>query len=136
MIALQSSKFANCLSSYLLFAYYLICYLFIIFPGTPTDNPFAAHPTHIAQVGISVERLDVLSQQTPVVNSTPSNAATYAEFTQKMAENFFNFAGSFALTQAQMTVQPNETFVPFNVVEQWYNNTKRKMEMDPNWWKK
>ena len=106
------------------------------FLGTPTDNPFAAHPTHIAQVGISVERLDLLSQQTPVVNSTPSNAATYAEFTQKMAENFFNFAGSFALTQAQMTVQPNETFVPFNVVEQWYNNTKRKMEMDPNWWKK
>ena len=100
-----------------------------------TDNPFAPHPTHIAQIGISVERLDDLIQQTPVTQSTPSNVASLTEFAQKMAENFFNFVTSFALNQSQMTPQPNETFVPFSAVEQWYNNTKRKLDANPNWWK-
>ena len=110
---------------------YNVCML----TGSATDNPFAAHSTHIAQVGISVERLEILSQQTPVPNST-SNTNSFADFTRKMAENFFNFAGSFAISQSQMSPQPNETFVPFRIVEQWYDNTKRKLETDPNWWKK
>ncbi|XP_067936097.1 protein Hikeshi-like [Watersipora subatra] len=105
-------------------------------PGAATSNPFSAHSTHVAQVGISVESCEQLSQQTPVSGSTPSTANSYAEFTQKMAENFFNFAGSFAISQSQMSPQPNMTFVPFNVVEQWYNNMKRKLEVNPEWWKK
>lgn len=104
--------------------------------GAAVDNPFAPHPTHIAQIGISVERLDILAQQTPVASTTPSTVTTYTEFAQKMVENFFNFVASFAVSQAQMTPQPNETYIPFSAVEQWFTNTKRKLEANPNWWKR
>ncbi|KAF3830199.1 hypothetical protein GH733_001624 [Mirounga leonina] len=60
----------------------------------------------VAQIGISVELLDSLAQQTP--------------FTQKMLDNFYNFASSFAVSQAQMTPSPSEMFIPANVVLKWY----------------
>lgn len=104
--------------------------------GSAVDNPFASHSTHKAQVGISVERLQDMAQQTPVTNTSPSNVTTYTEFAQKMMENFLNFVTSFAVTQSQMTPQPSETFIPSSAIEQWYNNTKRKLEANPNWWKK
>ena len=41
------------------------------------------------------------------------------QFTQKMLDNFYNFASSFAVTQAQMTPNPSEAFIPANVVLKW-----------------
>lgn len=87
------------------------------------------------QIGISVEPLAQLAQQVPAANATPSNLNSFVEFTQKMLENFFNYASSFAVTQAQMTPQLNENFVPLSVIQQWYNNFQRKMTNDPNFWK-
>lgn len=103
--------------------------------GAVSDNLFGSHPTHIAQVGISVESIDELMQQTPASNTAPSTTSTFAEFTQKIVENFFNFVSSFAVSQSQMTPQPNETFIPSKAVEQWYNNTKSKLQTNPNFWK-
>jgi len=77
----------------------------------------------------------MLIQQTPASNTSPSSVATYTEFAQKMCENFFNFVQSFAVTQGQMSPQPTETFIPSKAVEQWYTNTKHKIEANPNWWK-
>ena len=37
------------------------------------------------------------------------------EFSSKMLESFYNYASSFAQTQAQMIPQPQETFVPLSV---------------------
>jgi hypothetical protein len=37
-----------------------------------------------------------------------------------MLDNFYNFASSFALSQAQMTPNPSEMFIPANVVLKWY----------------
>lgn len=99
-------------------------------------NPFAAHSTHVAQIGISIEQASELASLTPVASTSPSNVASYTEFAQRMIENFFNFVTSFALPQSQMTPQPNETFVPLSAVDQWCKNTKRKMDANPNWWKK
>ena len=42
------------------------------------------------------------------------------QFTQKMLDNFYNFASSFAVSQAQMTPSPSEMFIPANVVLKWY----------------
>lgn len=39
-----------------------------------------------------------------------------------MLDNFYNFASSFAVTQAQMTPNPSEAFIPANVVLKWYGN--------------
>jgi len=88
-----------------------------------------------AQIGISVEPLDQLAQQTPASQSIPSSLNTFVEYTQKMLENFFNFASSFAITQTQMTPNPSESFVPLSVVQRWYENYQRKMANDPNFWK-
>lgn len=41
---------------------------------------------------------------------------SFFQFTQKMLDNFYNFASSFAVTQAQMTPNPSEAFIPANVV--------------------
>ncbi|CAO2613849.1 Protein Hikeshi [Lemmus lemmus] len=60
----------------------------------------------VAQIGISVELLDSLAQQTPVGSAA-------------MLDNFYNFASSFALSQAQMTPNPSEMFIPANVVLKW-----------------
>lgn len=108
-------------------------------PEERVQNPFlmdASGTTHTgAQIGISIEPLDQLAQQTPACNSTPSNLNTFVEYTQKMLENFFNFASSFARTQAEMTPNLSESFVPLSVVQRWYENYQRKMAHDPNFWK-
>lgn len=108
----------------------------LLISGVTAGSAFASHSTHIAQIGISVEALGDLQQQTPVVSTAASKASGYAEFAQQMIENFVNYASSFAISQSQMTQQPNVSFIPFQIVEQWYVNTKRKMEVNPNWWKK
>ena len=53
-----------------------------------------------------------------------------------MLENFVNFSMSFAVTQAEMTPNPQETFVPMSTVQKWYANFERKLAADPNFWKK
>ncbi|KAK7802322.1 hypothetical protein U0070_020717 [Myodes glareolus] len=60
----------------------------------------------VAQIGISVELLDSLAQQTPV--------------------------GSAA---AQMTPNPSEMFIPANVVLKWYENFQRRLAQNPLFWK-
>jgi hypothetical protein len=76
-----------------------------------------------------------LAQQTPVAETTTKMMTSFAEFTTKMLENFYNYASSFSVTQAQMTPQPNETFVPLSVVQKWFENFQRKMQINPNFWR-
>ena len=90
---------------------------------------------HIAKIGISVEPLDQLSQQTPATNTTASSVSTFMEFTTKMLENFYNYASSFSLMQSQMTPNPSETYVPLSTLQTWFNNFQRKLQHDPNFWK-
>ncbi|NXE10180.1 HIKES protein, partial [Lophotis ruficrista] len=91
--------------------------------GKGSQHPFGAMnlpqtPT-VAQIGISVELLENLAQQTPVASAAVSSVDSFTEFTQKMLDNFYNFASSFAVTQAQMTPNPSEAFIPANVVLKW-----------------
>ena len=90
----------------------------------------------VAQIGISLEPLAQLAQQTPVANAAPSTLNSFVQFTQTMLENFVNYATSFSIAQAQMTPNPNENFVPMSVVQKWYSMFERKLASDPNFWKK
>lgn len=57
---------------------------------------FAFNQTHIstvAQIGISVEPLDQINQQTPSIGPAMEN---FAAFTLKTAENLVNYVTSFA----------------------------------------
>ncbi|XP_071783330.1 protein Hikeshi [Centroberyx gerrardi] len=88
-----------------------------------------------AQVGVSVEALQQLAQQTPVSAAAVSTVDSFLQFTQKMLDSLFNFASSFAVTQAQMTPNPAESFIPSSCVLRWYENFQRRLAQNPNFWK-
>ncbi|MED6287158.1 hypothetical protein CHARACLAT_013517 [Characodon lateralis] len=89
----------------------------------------------VAQVGVSVETLDQLAQQIPVSSAAVSTVDTFMQFTQKTLDSLYNFASSFAMSQAQMTPNPTETFIPSSCILKWYENFQRRMAQNPNFWK-
>ncbi|XP_057298267.1 protein Hikeshi-like [Hydractinia symbiolongicarpus] len=89
----------------------------------------------MAQIGISLEPMAEVAGKTPVVNSDASTVNSFVEFTQKMLTHVFNFCSSFAQTQVEMSMQPNEVFVPLSALQKWYETFQRKMTMDPTFWK-
>lgn len=100
------------------------------------STPFASYGVHhAAQIGISVEPLVQLAGQTPAGNTTPSSVETFAEFTKKMLESFYNYASSFAVTQPQMTPNPTQTFVPLSTLTSWFSNFERKLQQNPYFWR-
>lgn len=105
-------------------------------PGeSSVPHPFGVPSSHTAQIGISVEPLDQIAQQTPVENSQASTVNTMAEFSTKMCEGLFNYVSSFAVRQAEMTPNPSETFVPFGAIQKWYETFQRRLTQNPNFWK-
>lgn len=89
----------------------------------------------VAQVGVSVEPLEQLVQQSPVSNAAVSSVDSFLQFTQKMLDSLYNFSASFALSQAQMVPNPSETFIPSSCVLKWYENFHRRLAQNPNFWK-
>ncbi|KAL2806906.1 protein Hikeshi isoform 2, partial [Daubentonia madagascariensis] len=87
--------------------------------GEGSQHPFGAmnivRTPSVAQIGISVELLDSLAQQTPVGNAAVSSVDSF--------------------TQAQMTPSPSEMFIPANVVLKWYENFQRRLAQNPLFWK-
>ena len=90
-----------------------------------------------ALIGISVEPLEQIAQQTPASNTQASTVDSFTEFSQKMLQSFFNYASSFAVTpmMSQMPINPMENYVPLNSVRNWYDSFLRRMQADPNYWK-
>lgn len=114
-----------------------ICHIFFAAAGGEHSANIFGHSmaNHTAQIGISVEPLTQLQTQVPVSNAAVSGADSYSDFTRKMLENFFNYASSFALTQAQMTPMPTESFVPLKILQNWYTTFQRRLEQNPFFWK-
>lgn len=83
----------------------------------------------LAQIGIAVDSLASIQQQCPTTLQTTDMLSTPValQFVQKMLENLFNYATSFAVTQSQMTPNPTETFVPLSSLQSWYKNFERKL---------
>lgn len=78
------------------------------------NNNFAfnqIHVSHVAQIGISVEPLEQINQQTPSLGPPAEN---FAAFTLKTAENLFNYVSSFAKTFPGS----NEAIVPLSTIQQ------------------
>lgn len=105
--------------------------------GVGGSHPFGATapPPSVAQVGVSVEALELLAQQIPAASAAVSTVGSFLEFTQKMLDNLYNFASSFAVSQAQMTPNPSETFIPSSCILKWYENFQRRLAQNPNFWK-
>ena len=115
-------------------------------PSISDVNPFGASmmatlgsiSSTTALIGISVEPLDQIAQQTPASNTQASTVDSFTEFSQKMLQSFFNYASSFAVTplmMSQMPINPMENYVPLNSVQNWYDSFVRRMQADPSYWK-
>lgn len=89
-----------------------------------------------AMVGISVEPLVDIEGQTPAAQTEAANVSTFMEFSQKMLENLFNFASSFAMSASDMRQRPGESYVPLSALQQWYTNFERRLQQNPNFWRK
>ncbi|VDP31036.1 unnamed protein product [Soboliphyme baturini] len=92
-------------------------------------------PSHLAQIGISVEPLHMFMSMTPASGTTPQLVDSFTQFSQKMLENFCNFASSFAVSASSGTLNPSESYVPMSCVQKWYENFVRRMSLDPNFWR-
>ncbi|MFT7818292.1 protein Hikeshi [Arapaima gigas] len=107
--------------------------------GVGGEHPFsmmmAPQMPSVAQVGVSVEPLEQLAQQTPVSGASVSTLDSFTQFTQKMLENLYNFISSFAVSQVQMVPNPTEMFIPASCLQRWYENFERRMAQNPNFWK-
>jgi len=91
--------------------------------------------SHNAQIGISVEPLNILEQQIAVNSANASNTDSFVDFAQKMITSFLNYISSFSVTQAQMTPNPTENFVPLSSIQGWYETFERRLQQNPNFWK-
>ncbi|KAF7400559.1 protein OPI10 [Vespula maculifrons] len=89
--------------------------------------------SHVAQIGISVDPLNVIEQQAATVSETATNS--FIEFVQKMLTSFLNYVSSFSITQPQMTPNPTENFVPLSTIQGWYETFERRLQQNPNFWK-
>ncbi|XP_018354116.1 PREDICTED: protein OPI10 homolog [Trachymyrmex septentrionalis] len=89
--------------------------------------------SHFAQIGVSVDPLTMIEQQIATVAATTTSSSM--EFVQKMLTNFVNFMTSFTVTQAQMTPNPTENFVPLSTLHNWYQTFERRLQQNPNFWK-
>lgn len=100
----------------------------------PNMNAFGQQLfSHNAQIGISVEPILQVQQQSALV--TNQTASNYVLFCQKMLENFLNYSSSFGVTQAHMTPNPSETFIPLSVLQLWYSTFERRLQQNPNFWR-
>lgn len=112
-------------------------------PNEVVQNPFGQEMmdsftqlgSTTALIGVSVEPLSELVQQTPSADTQASTVESFAEFTQKMLENFFNYACSFAVNPTQAPLNPAESYIPASVLQQWYGNFQRRLQNNPNFWR-
>ncbi|XP_053981310.1 protein OPI10 homolog [Hylaeus anthracinus] len=89
--------------------------------------------SHVAQIGVSLEPLAIIEQQAAQVSQATSNS--FLEFVQKMITSFLNYVSSFSLTQAQMTPNPTENYVPLSTIQGWYETFERRLQQNPHFWK-
>ena len=112
-------------------------------PTVDAVNPFSqtmgALPASMlatqALIGVSVEPLLEIAQKTPSANTEASTVDQFTEFSQKMLENLFNFATSFAVDPKQGILNPSETYIPASALQQWYQNFQRRLQANPKFWK-
>lgn len=87
------------------------------------------------QIGIALESLSEIYNQTPATNTMASHLTNFQEFAFKMCENLFNYISSFSINREEMMHSVTETYVPISSLQRWYKNFQRKLEVDPNFWK-
>ena len=96
-------------------------------------SPFVpVQSQHIAAavIGISVEPEAQIDALTPAADTQLANVDNLVEFCQKMLQNFYNYASSFAKDGPD-----GQQWLPFGTLQGWFENFKRRLDLNPNFWK-
>jgi len=99
--------------------------------------------SHVAQIGISIEPQNTVLQYAadPSVNAESGPASQlnkFEQFTNKTAENLFNYCSSFAnnaMYFASNGATSNQQFVPMATINEWYQRFMRNLKQNPNFWR-
>lgn len=103
--------------------------------GQTAMDTVAGQSRSTALIGVRVEELTEMVQKTPASGTQASTVESMAEFGQKMVENLFNFASSFAVDPNQSMLNPTEVYIPSSALQQWYTNFQRRLAANPHFWK-
>lgn len=87
---------------------------------------------HVAQIGISIEPLAVVSGMVPAIQTSASKANSFSEFINKTASNLFNYCSSFSRSLGDGT---STQYVPLSTIQSWYENYMRRLSNDENFWR-
>jgi len=106
--------------------------------GIDVDMGMDRDDNVVAQIGISIEPLNMIESRTANLNTalvpasnTGSGGASFQdmqEFATKMCGNLFNYLRSFAS-------QATGDMIPGSALDKWYENFQRKIKNDPQFWK-
>lgn len=108
-------------------------------------NYIQAPVLHVAQIGVSIEPLTMVSQMVPAVETSASKANSFYEFINKTTRNLFNYCSSFSRSAAELVnggsgpfqtgPTGNIQYVPLSTIQTWYENYTRRLSNDENFWK-
>jgi hypothetical protein len=84
---------------------------------------------YVANIGISVEPIAQIDALTPAADTSSANLNEFAQFTEKMLQNFYNYASSFSKDA------PDGSYVPLSTLTNWFETFKRRLSNNPNFWK-
>lgn len=97
---------------------------------------------HVAQIGISVEPMDSVSQMIPACDTSASKISSFAEFINKTVGNLYNYCSSFSRPASELLGNPfqnsppnNAQYIPLSTLQTWYDNYTRRLSHDQNFWK-
>ncbi|KAH6568633.1 hypothetical protein BASA50_000406 [Batrachochytrium salamandrivorans] len=126
---------------------------------TEVISPFAAMPTVIAQLGISIEPIQNVLAQTATLPSgtqplTPSagsgsnmmavsRSSTPGDFdmiASRLLEHLYNYCCSFSGSlpsggMALFGMDWGSTFIPLQALQNWYTNVQKRIKTDPGFLK-
>jgi protein Hikeshi len=85
---------------------------------------------NVAMIGISVESIAQIDAMLPASQANANNLNSFTDFVQKMLQNFYNYASSFA-----KDAPDGQQYVPLITLQNWLDNFKRRFELNPNFWK-
>ena len=88
-----------------------------------------------AQLGIAMESILQLQGMTADAQAEASHVPTFLEFSQKMVENLFNYTSSYAVSPNEVRSKPNETYVPYSTLQNWYTSFERRLQQNPYFWR-
>ncbi|CAH8588545.1 unnamed protein product [Schistosoma bovis] len=85
-----------------------------------------------AQIGISVDLLTNLPQQTEEITPESSvSADKMTQFTRFAAESLFNYVASFARDNST-----SDPLVPMSAIKRWFDTMLQKLSLDASFWRK